>query len=79
MKKHYHHLLTNRGALKRAPLHRASLRPTRAYPEHASDAPVTRSTDFYASLDFQTGGLRKNAKNSVLKTYSIVKNWYEPT
>jgi hypothetical protein len=54
-------LIVFRGAIKRAPLHRAQLRPARACERHASDAPF-RGTDFVRSFTFETGGFSWNAK-----------------
>jgi len=42
---------------------------------HSNDAPIARkqrNTDLFAFLDFQTGGLRENAKKFSTKNYSII-------
>jgi len=56
------------GALKRAPLHRALSRFAKTRLKHASDAPVTRSTNFHASSDYEFSDFDRNAEKFSAKT-----------
>jgi hypothetical protein len=63
--------------LKRAPLHRAPLRPSKARKKHASDARFAKrqtSTNSYAFSCFEICWFQRKRQKIGTKHYSIVKN-----